>query len=159
MSKAALMLILLLPAAQVSFGATVCRVSTTGAVAFGGYDVTSLSPADSQVNIGITCDRDGGPANVTLTMGLGAGLHATSVNSRRMLHAGGSGDYLSYGLYSNVGRSTVWGFSPGVDTVARLVTVPKGSASTTFTIYGRIPARQNVSAGVYGDSVQLSINP
>jgi spore coat protein U-like protein len=54
------------------------------------------------------------------------------------------------------------GFTPGdtddVDTMSQALRIPNtDSRSAEFTIYGRIPAVQDVSAGVYFDTVQLTI--
>lgn len=138
--------------------ATVCRASSLGGIAFGSYDILSPTPTDSLTNIVVTCDRDGGQANVTVVVGLGTG-GGSSVTARRLTLAGG-GDSLGYGLFSDSGRSSVWGDSSGIDTVARALAVPnKSSASVTFTVYGRIPALQDVAAGLYTDSVQVTLSP
>ena len=34
-----------------------------------------------------------------------------------------------------------------------------GSKAGTITIYGRVPALQNVPAGAYSDSVQMTVSP
>ena len=48
----------------------------------------------------------------------------------------------------------------GVDTGSISLTVPNnGSSNGTLVIYGRIPALQNVPAGTYGDSVQITVTP
>jgi spore coat protein U-like protein len=150
----------LLLGAQVCTAATTCRFVSGGGVAFGPYDTLSSASVDSSLNLLVSCNRNGGSPNVTLTVSLGTGINGTSVNNRQMAHSGGSGDLLSYGLFRDVSRSSVWGFSPGIDTVNQTLSVPnKGSASTTFTVYGRLPAQQNVSAGSYGDTVQLTLSP
>jgi spore coat protein U-like protein len=33
------------------------------------------------------------------------------------------------------------------------------SVNVTFTVFGRIPALQNVNAGAYSDSVQMTVSP
>jgi spore coat protein U-like protein len=35
----------------------------------------------------------------------------------------------------------------------------KGTASATFTIYGRIPVGQDAMAGSYSDGVQITVTP
>lgn len=140
--------------------ATICRLQSGGSVDFGPYDTFAATPADTTASVQVRCDRDGGPQNVSMTLGLGAGANGTSVNNRRMLQAGGTGDYLSYGLFRDVGRSSPWGFTVGVDAVTQMIAVPnKDSAIATFTIYGRIPAMQNVSVGTYTDRIQVTLTP
>ena len=155
---AALAIALLLP--SLAGAATLCRLATAGGIVFGNYDVLATAPLDTLLSVDVACDRNGGPGSVTVSVGLGAGANGTSVNNRRMLHLGGSGDLLAYALYRDVARTSIWGFSNGMDTVARTLTVPNnGSASATFTIYGRMPAQQDVTVGPYRDSVQITVTP
>lgn len=150
----------LLLAVHAASAQTVCRLVSSTSLAFGSYDMLSGSPRDSLSTVDVNCSRNGGPQNVVVTLGLDPGMHGTSVSARRMAHTGGSGDYLSYGLFRDVGRSSVWGYSAGMDAVSQVVAVPNnGSASTTFTIFGRIPALQNVTAGTYTDSVRVTLTP
>jgi spore coat protein U-like protein len=113
---------------------------------------------DTTLDVTITCSRDGGPQNTNLTVSLGLGSNGTSVTSRRMVGPGG--DLLTYGLFRDVSRSSPWGFTPAMDTVSQTIAVPnKGSASATFSVFGRIPALQDVSAGSYTDRVQVTLTP
>ncbi len=154
------MLALLLVSACSVQAAIVCRIVSGTTLAFGAYDVLSLQPKDTQGTVGITCDRSGGPQNVTVLMRLGIGTHGTSVSARRMRDSSGSGDFLSYGLYRDSGRNNVWGSSDNIDTMSQALSVPNNqSRSVSFVIYGRIPAQQDVSAGSYGDSVQITVTP
>lgn len=159
MNRFAMLLCLLLAAGHAS-AATVCRLVSGGGMAFGTYDVLSTAPNDTLLQVAVTCERNGGPQGVTLTLRLGPGANGSAATARRMAHTGGSGDFLNYGLYRDVARSATWGSTDGVDTVARALNVPnKSSASTTFTIYGRIPPQQDVSVGSYGDTVQITLTP
>lgn len=156
----ALLALVLAGCAQAAGAVTICRFVTGGTAIFGPYDALSSVPTDTVTSFRVRCDRNGGPANVTLTLALSAGAHGSSVASRAMKQVGGSGDLLSYGLYRDTGRSAVWGFSPGVDAGQQTINIPnKGSNFATFTIYGRIPSLQNVSAGSYGDSIQVTLSP
>lgn len=159
MSKAILVLLaLLLP--QAALAASVCRLMMGGGVAFGSYDTMATAPTDTALNFQVRCDRDGGPQDLMLTVSLGTGMHSGAVSARRMLHGGGSGTYLAYGLFRDVSRSAYWGMTPSVDAVSQTLSVPnKGSATATFTIYARIPALQNVFSGSYTDSVQVTLTP
>jgi spore coat protein U-like protein len=77
-----------------------------------------------------------------------------------MINLGPAGGYMNYGLFRDVGRSAVWGFSPGVDTMGQTLSIPnRGSATATFNIYGRIPALQDVPVGSYTDSVTVTVSP
>jgi spore coat protein U-like protein len=88
-------------------------------------------------------------------MAMTEGQYGSSINARRMANASSPGEYLAYGLYTDAGRTKVWGFSTGVNTVSRSLAVNnKASASATFIIYGRVPALQDAAVGSYSDLVQ-----
>jgi spore coat protein U-like protein len=151
-------LLLLALAAPLAWPATVCRLVGGVSMGFGSYDYFSAVPNDSQTTVSVSCDRSGGAPTVTVTVRIDQGANGAGVGSRRMLHTGGSGDLLNYGLYRDVARSQVWGMTDTVDTMGATLAVPnKGSAGASFTVYGRIPARQDLSAGNYADSVQITI--
>jgi spore coat protein U-like protein len=145
-------------AAQAAPPQMACRLGVGGALAFGSYDIFNTAPTDTLLNISVTCERDGGPQHVVLLMRIGSGIHGTSATNRRMAHTGGSGDFLGYGLFRDVSRSSVWGATDGVDTLSQAISVPnKSSATANFTIYGRIAAQQDVSAGGYSDNVMITV--
>ena len=150
--------LLMLMLMQAATAATLCRLQSGGSVDFGPYDTTT--PADTMAIVQVLCERNGGPQQFSVTLGLSAGIHGTSVDNRRMLQVGGSGEFLNYGLFRDAGRSSPWGFTPGLDAVTQTVSVPnKGAVAVTFTIYGRIPAPQNASIGSYGDRIQVTLTP
>ena len=161
MNRTILLLALCLaPVAAVAAPAgTDCRLVSGGSLGFGPYDVFAVAPNDSLVNVAVSCGtRSGGPQRLTLLMGVDQGMNGTSVTARRLLHTGGSGDTLGYGLYRDVGRTSVWGTTENVNTVSTLVNVPNnGSATATFTIFGRLPAGQDVSPGTYSDTVGVTL--
>lgn len=153
-----LVLLVLLLASHAGQAAITCRIVTAGSLAFGSYLVIAAPPQDSLLNLTVTCDRHGGRSSVTVTLRLGTGNHASTVTGRRMARGELPLDYLSYGLYRDVSRSSVWGFTDTVDTVSQTLTIPnKESRSATFVVYGRIPAGQDARAGNYSDSVQATI--
>ena len=145
---------------QAADAATACRLVNATSLSFGPYDVLSTAANDTLVTIDVACDRHGGPQSVEVVMAIGQGSNGTSINNRRMLHTGGSGDYLTYNLFRDVSRSSIWGFSNGVDTVSRQLSIANNSTATaSFTIYARIPAQQDVTIGSYRDSVQITVTP
>lgn len=124
-----------------------CLVTATN-MAFGSYNPTSATPTDATSTINVTC-TPGTSFNVGLNAGSTGGA---TVSTRQMLNGATP---LSYELYSNAGRSTNWGNTPGTDTVAQ-------TASTilpiSFTVYGRIPQQQSVGAGSYTDTVTVTVS-
>lgn len=151
---------LLAAAGPAAFAAASCGIVSSSSTAFGAYDVLSTAPTDSLAIIKVRCDSvEPGNPNITLTMGVGTG-YGGSVSSRRMRHAGGTTDVLNYGLFRDSSRSAVWGYTPGVDAVTQVVKVQNNrTAEATFTIYGRVPALQDVAPGEYVDSVQVTLSP
>ena len=115
-------------------------VMTAGSVAFGAYDPLVTNAAanlDQTGSVSVACVK-GTVANV----GLGSGTNYSS--GRRMSNGT---DFLAYDLYTTAGRTTVW------DTTNRVSYTAGSKASTSLTIYGRVPSNQDVSAGSYTDTV------
>ena len=121
----------------------ICSVSS-GTLGFGNYNGTAavLSTAAVLVN----CSNGG-----TYQVSLGAGANADGT-TRRM--AGPSSSFLGYELYRDSARSLAWG--DGAAYGARVSGTGSGSAQT-LTVYGRIPAGQNVAVGSYSDSVVVTV--
>jgi len=154
-----LFILLLLAAAPSLAGAAAsCTFTSTPGMGFGPYDDSSAAPTDSTTSIGVQCTRVGGAADVTVTLQVGPSATSGTTAARQM--ASGA-NRMNYNLYRDSGRTQVWGQSSGVDTGTITITNISNFATKggTFVIYGRIPALQNVAAGAYGDSVQLTISP
>jgi len=119
-----------------------CTVSA-GSVVFGSYDVFSVQPLDGAGSIGIDCD----PATpYSISLGTGGGSYG-----QRELASGG--DSLGYNLYTGATRVVVWGDGSG-----GTGTVGGSTAQASHTVYGRIPAGQNVPAGSYGDTIIVTVS-
>ncbi len=124
-----------------------CTISTTAA-SFGTYDVFNTSPLDTTGSVVFNC---GDNANVHITLDKGG---ASTFNSRRMLT--GSVE-LNYNLYTDAARTTIWGDGSGGTTFYSNPSTPSNQ-NVTVMVYGRIPARQDVSAGSYTNTVIATIN-
>lgn len=136
-----------------------CTISSAAAVDFGtNYNPTSTSPTYADGSITIACVKGTHP-----TFALSSGNNPDTVTgARRMASTTLAGENLSYSLFKPSGaafscthtETELWGstgldvFDPG----------PAGGyAETTFSICGKIDARQNVSTGVYTDQVIATI--
>lgn len=137
-----------------------CTVSSVG-VNFGSYDPLAGAPDDSTGQVSITCTMvgNGKPETVAYSIELGAG-NAGAYSPRRLL----SGvDALLYNLFRDAGRSQVWGnglsstFTVG-DSVTVGPGVGNGTRSRSHTIYGRVPARQDVAPGSYSDTIVITLS-
>jgi spore coat protein U-like protein len=83
-------------------------------------------------------------------IGLGNGLYAVG-NTRRMRSP--AGNYISYELYRDNGRTQRWGNTVNTDTLGLT-----GSGSPQATsMYGRVPVQTSVPAGNYADTVTVTI--
>ena len=125
-----------------------CSITTT-AVAFGAYDpvvANATAPLDGTGSVVVTCTKGAG---TRIDLGLGANVSGTT---RRM--AGGT-DFLTYQLYQNTGRTTVWGAGAAAGLT---IPVAPSRAARTFTVFGRVAAGQDVAAASYNDTVVATIN-
>ena len=158
MTRPALALLLCLAPGLALAQVAVCTFSSTPGVAFGAYDDSSAAPTDTVTNVVANCARNGGPANITVTLQVGPSATSGLVATRQM-RSGPS--LMNYNLYRDAARTAVWGQTAGVDAMsAGLNGIPNnGSKNVTFVIYGRIPALQSVATGVYGDSVAITVMP
>jgi spore coat protein U-like protein len=138
--------------ANLSVSATIannCTI-TTAAVGFPAYDpiVTHAAAPDDSTSGSVTITCTKGSA---ATIGLGLGSNAL-VSQMRM--ANGT-NFLNYALYQDAGRITLWGNS-GAGLLSPVAAPSK--APRTFTVYGRIPAGQDLPAGTYSDTVTATVN-
>lgn len=125
-----------------------CSTVTATALAFGDYDPLSGSNKDSTNTIDVTCTM-GTPFAIKLNGGVNG-----TINARVMQEDTGSG-LLSYGLYTNAARTTVWGDGSTGTSVSGTGT---GSA-VQQTVYGRIAASQTgKNAGTYSDTITVTVD-
>ncbi|TCM19654.1 spore coat protein U-like protein [Novosphingobium sp. PhB165] len=124
-----------------------CTVTAT-ALAFGNYNPLSGTPTDGTSTITVNCTT-----GTSYTVGLNAGgTSGATVTTRQMLL---STNALNYALYRDSGHTNNWGNTPGTDTPA---SAPATTTAAALTVYGRIPALQNVPAGSYTDTVTVTVN-
>lgn len=124
-----------------------CSVDPTP-VAFGVYSPFNVAPTDTAGTLRVTCST----ATVGYTVLLSAG-GAGSYSPRRL---SGGAHTLSYNLYTDPLRTMVWGDgSAGTASVTGAFALP---GAIDHTVYGRLPAQQNVGAGVYSDTITATIN-
>ena len=125
-----------------------CSITTT-AVAFGAYDpvvVNDTAALDGTGSVVVTCTKGAGTR-----IDLGVGANAAGA-VRRMA---GGGDFLTYELYTTTARTTVWGTGAAAGLT---IPVAPSRAARTFTVFGRVPGGQDVTAASYADTVVATIN-
>ena len=118
-----------------------CSLNLIG-LTFGNYDPFAVADTDITGSVSVTCDSDTS-AQISLSAGFGP-------FASRQMKSGGS--TLFYNLYTDPSRLSLWGDgSPGTNIVSF-----SGTAGS-YTVYGRIPARQNVPVGSYGDTITVTL--
>lgn len=143
-------LIAFLAVAGLGAEARACTVSSPG-IAFGAYDPRTAGARDGAGTISAACAPNDHAPIVALSTG-GSGTYSM----RQM--TGGAWD-LSYNLYTTSAGTTIWGDGTGGSVSQTLSggTVSAGQRRFSRTVYGRIPALQNVGAGSYGDTVIMTV--
>ncbi len=128
---------------------TTCSISTTP-LAFGNYDPVAGTLVDATATVTVACTQG---ATATVTLGQGAHAGGGSTNDAPVRRMTSGANALSYALYSDSGRQTVWGNSAltGVGYTA------PSNAPNVMTVYGRIGANQNIPAGTYTDTVVATV--
>ena len=130
--------------------AILCFFNSTVGVNFGAYNVFNPAPIDSTGSLTYTCVSVGG-ATITIDLSKGSAPSYFPRQLRKGTQA------LSYNLYREAARLSVWGNGTGGTSRYGPIT-PPNNKSVTVTIYGRLPARQNVSAGAYTDTITATLN-
>lgn len=125
-----------------------CTV-TADPVNFGSVDTLNATAVTGTGTVTVTCTNGTG-----WTAAADAGeATGASFGTRKM--RSGAGDVLNYTLFTDAGRTTVWGDGSG--TTATVGNTGSGSAQP-FTVYGRIPGGQSSApAGSYSDRVNVTI--
>jgi spore coat protein U-like protein len=138
--------------APVAWGSGNCSFLGVSGVAFGSYDVSVTSPADSTGSINLQCNPATAGEIVAVTLSAGnSGTFAV----RQMLSGTSQ---LGYNLYLDPARATVWGDGTGGSSVLNVALSASGWTTITQPIYGRIPAGQDVASGTYLDTITVTMN-
>lgn len=132
---------------QVVPGCSVTQPNGTdfGTLNFGTYPLL-LSAIDQQVTMNFTLQCASGVTAAILMDGGSTG----NIGGRRMTRNGGS-ETIGYQLYTNVGRTTVWDNTTGLQ-------VAGNGQSASYPVYGRVGTQTNPVSGVYRDTVHVTIN-
>ena len=110
---------------------------------FGTYTSDEL---DGSTTLAVSCTNT---TDYDVGLDAGTGPDAT-VDVRKMANGR---QLLDYTLYSDSGRTAVWGGTSGRDTVSGTGT----GSEQTLTVYGRIPSGQLPTPGSYTDTITATI--
>lgn len=122
---------------------------------FNPYDTVNAATGTSSITV--TCSHSTN-ASVTFAYVIALSSGSGSYAARQMT---GTGDTLTYNLYTTAARATVWGDGSGTTgTVAGSFNVPSGGGKSGFlvhTAYGLIPGSQNVTPGAYAIANEITV--
>jgi spore coat protein U-like protein len=124
--------------------AATCTVSGAGPQ-FGTYDLNASTPLDAAGTLDFRCNE---PSAVSISISTGG---SGSYSPRAMRRGAAT---LQYNLYTNAGRTQVWGDGTG-GTSSLFVGASRGQA---LPVFGRIPPLQDVASGAYADTLVATFN-
>jgi len=125
---------------------SVCEVTASN-LDFGVYTAQNTSPLLGSTLLRATCTP-----NTTYQIGLNEGTSpGATVNQRKMVSA--TAAVLNYQLHSDAARSSIWGNTPGTDTVTGLGT----GLPFDHTVFGSIQGSQSVPAADYSDTITVRL--
>ncbi|WP_372865147.1 spore coat U domain-containing protein [Spongiibacter sp.] len=125
-----------------------CSVSAAN-LAFGNVAPVNNLNIDATGSVTVTCSLG---TSYAVALDDGTNSSDGSVNTRRMTD--GLSNYLSYQMYTDVGRTDVWGETSGTDDVTGTGT----GLSVPIVVYGRIASgQQETQTGSYTDTVNVTV--
>jgi spore coat protein U-like protein len=145
-SLRALACAILLTAPLVALGAPGCSSLSATGISFGTYDTSSATPLDAAGTVTWRCP---GVGAIQATLSKGA---STTFINRTMVRGA---EHLAYNVYLDAARTTVFGDGSG-GTSGTMVS--GGGQPQTLSVYGRVFAQQDVSAGTYTDALTVTFN-
>ncbi len=125
-----------------------CNFTTSNTMTFTGYDTAATSDLGGTVVLGVRCTR-----GATVTIGIDAGAHAgLAAPSTRAMQNGAFN--LGYDFYHENTYTTLWTTAgAGLYSFS-----PATNAPTNISVHGRVLGGQDVPAGLYTDTVVVTVN-
>jgi spore coat protein U-like protein len=124
-------------------------IAAAAPLAFGAYNTTSSTATNGTATVTVTCTT-GSAYNVGLDAGTATGA---TVTARKLTGAVNTTSHITYDLFRDSGRTLNWGNTVGTDTVSQTATV----TPAILTVYGLIPASQNVVTDTYADTITVTV--
>ena len=123
-----------------------CLIGSTGDVNFGTTGLIGIAGISATGTINVQCTL-ATPYNIGLDAGLGSG--ATEAQRKMTL----AGNTVTYSLYQDPTHLVVWGNTIGSTTLTGLGT----GISVPIPVYGFVPNQATPPAGVYTDTVTVTV--
>jgi spore coat protein U-like protein len=130
-----------------------CNFTSSNTMSFVGYDpagANATADLGGTVVVDVRCTR-----GATVRIGIDTGANPGAVGgSTRAMRLGATANYLGYDFYQDAAYGTLWTNSaPGWYSF-----VSPSNAPNTITMHGRVPGGQDVPAGLYQDTVVVTVN-
>jgi len=122
-----------------------CLINSASTLSFGTQGVL-IANVDQTSTIVVQCTN-----TTAYDIGLDAGTGTGASVATRKLTGGGA--TINYRLYSDAGRTTVWGNTVSTDTVS----ATGNGAAQSYTVYGRIPAQTTPAPNAYSDTITITV--
>lgn len=122
-----------------------CSLGAIAGVNFGTTGLLATEKAQTG-QITVTCTK-GADFTLTLDKGLGTG----STEALRLMTKSGGTDTIQYSLYRDAQHTLLWG------TTTNGYSGSGTGTSQQLNVYGRVPPQDTPSAGVYQDTVQVTL--
>lgn len=130
-----------------------CAVDSASTLAFGTYDPASPANVDASSVIQSRCTKST-PYTIALSAGGGG-----SFAPRKMTNTGPYADQLNYNLYTTNAYATIWGDGTGgTSTVAGTGAGLLAAATVSSSVWGRLLAGQDMAAGTYSDTINITVS-
>jgi spore coat protein U-like protein len=130
-----------------------CTIGTFNLI-FPNYDPFGGAVTQNAA-ISVTCTK-GTVATVTM----GAGANASG--AQRRMQRGATGEFLNYEVYLDAARTTVWNAtnvkSGTSSSKNSAVALAFGANAADNNAYGEVAGNQDVTPGVYNDTLQATVN-
>ena len=118
---------------------------------FGAYDPLSPAHVDSTGQVQVACT-----IGTTFQVYLNAGLYSGGSFFPRKMKHGSLSWYFNYNLYTNAIHTLIWGDGTGGTSYVNGTGQGLGNP-LNYTVYGRVPALQNVHVGGYVDMITATV--
>lgn len=132
--------------------ATVCTSVSASAVQFGTFPFGVGQPnLTAEGSISVVCG-----AGTAYTVTLDAGLGGVS-GVRNMRLTGAPSQDIAYNLYSNQARTVLWGGAGGVQNSSAVSGTMGAGGTATHVVYASASYTTGLPAGVYSDTVAVTV--
>ena len=121
-----------------------CSVLTPATLNFGTL-IALTTNTDQQSTFQVNCTN-----TTPYTVGLDAGVNGGTTAARLMKSGAAT---VSYALYQDSARTTLWGNGP-----SDVVSATGAGVAQTYTVYGRVPAQPTPAPGTYTDTITITVS-